>query len=102
MLHNEDYLTGGALTHTRPLPERHEGAEDAVNQLRSVLDGEASLQLQSPVVVHHPAAAAQTQRRHEPSCLASVCIPAPENWLQEIQNQQMFIMNLRTCTAAAY
>lgn len=26
-----------------------------MDQLRSVLDGEASLQLQSPVVVHHPA-----------------------------------------------
>lgn len=43
------------LTHTGPLSERHEGAENAVNVLRSVLNGEASLQLQSSFIVHHPA-----------------------------------------------
>lgn len=43
------------LTHTCPLSERHEGAEDAVNVLGSVLDGEASLQLQCAIIVDHPA-----------------------------------------------
>lgn len=33
------------LTHTGPLSERHEGAEDAMNKLGSVLNGETSLQL---------------------------------------------------------
>lgn len=37
--------TGRLLTHTGPLSERHEGAEDAMNELGSMLDGEASLQL---------------------------------------------------------
>lgn len=63
-----DDWTGRALTHTRPLPERHEGAEDAVYQLRPVLDGEASLQLQSPVVVNHPA---DTKPPLASSCLVS-------------------------------
>ena len=31
------------LTHTGPLSERHEGAEDAMNELGTMLDGEASL-----------------------------------------------------------
>lgn len=44
----------GLLTHTGPLSERHEGAENAVDVLRSVLDGEASLQLQRSFVVHNP------------------------------------------------
>lgn len=34
-----------ASHHTGPLSERHEGAEDAMNELGSMLDGEASLQL---------------------------------------------------------
>lgn len=50
------------LTDTGALPERHERAEDAVDELGSMLDGEASLQLQRPVVVHHPA-----ERRHSSS-----------------------------------
>lgn len=33
------------LTHTGPLSERHEGTEDAVNVLGTMLDREASLQL---------------------------------------------------------
>lgn len=50
------------LTHTGPLSERHEGAEDAVNKLGAMLDGEASLQLQRALVVHHPA---RTKRCHD-------------------------------------
>lgn len=42
------------LTHTGALSERHEGAEDAVDQLGAVLYGEAPLQLQRALVVHHP------------------------------------------------
>lgn len=38
-------ITRSLLTHTGPLSERHEGAEDAMNELGSMLDGEASLQL---------------------------------------------------------
>ena len=41
--HSRD--TERLLTHTGPLSERHEGAEDAVNVLGAVLDREASLQL---------------------------------------------------------
>lgn len=43
------------LTHTGPLSERHEGAEDAMNKLGSVLNGETSLQLQCAVIISHPA-----------------------------------------------
>lgn len=43
------------LTHTGPLSERHEGAEDAMNKLGSMLNGETSLQLQCAVIISHPA-----------------------------------------------
>ena len=42
------------LTHTGPLAEGHEGAENAAHGVRALLNGEASLQLQGPLVVHHP------------------------------------------------
>lgn len=42
------------LTHTGPLAEGHEGAENAAYGVRALLNGEASLQLQGPLVVHHP------------------------------------------------
>ena len=41
--HNRN--TERLLTHTGPLSEGHEGAEDAMNHLRTMLDREASLQL---------------------------------------------------------
>ena len=40
-------------TDTGPLSEGHERAEDAVEGLGAMLDGETSLQLQSAFVVHH-------------------------------------------------
>lgn len=55
-------LKGRLLTDTGALSERHERAEDAVDELGSMLDGEAPLQLQRSVVVDHPA-----ERRHSSS-----------------------------------
>ena len=50
------HITAGALlTNTGPLSERHEGAEDAMNELGTVLDGETPLQLQCAFIVYHPA-----------------------------------------------
>lgn len=43
-----------AHTNTGTLSERHERAEDAVEGLGPVLDGEACLQLQSTFIIHHP------------------------------------------------
>lgn len=43
-----------ALTHTGPLAEGHERAEDTAHRVGALLNGKAPLQLQGPFIVHHP------------------------------------------------
>lgn len=55
-----------ALTHTGPLAEGHEGAEDTAHRMWALLNGEASLQLQGTFIVHHSEEKAKERVRAQP------------------------------------
>lgn len=83
------------LTHTCPLSERHEGAEDAMNKLGSVLDGEASLQLQCTVIISHPA-------NNQMLILRAACVHIQGFKLSLSWRSQSCRLALQTYKAAAY
>lgn len=86
-LSHPDTPNSAGLTHAGPLAEGHKGAEDAAHRVRALLNGEASLQLQRPLVVHHPegrmavgqgvASALAGSEQGVRGWWAMVCVPTP-------------------------